>query len=1103
MKSIPAIFLLMMFCGLVNATTRTWSPTISHVWANASNWTPNDDYPKTLSDTAIFSTASRCSSSVTISIKTLIINSTDSLFFTANYLTMEGSGPLCKIGSGGQLYIKLATNIWTMTATESGSIYSVDANALSPSIIGNSSMVWMVSKSSVPNLTITLPAITTSGLNMQWYGNPSSGTTNFIMSGNINQSGDNDAALIISSSANCKTFFNISGYTLTTKFLKWGANQATSTCSLLVSGSTINCYDVSNVYHTGTTKINLINSNILAAHDVTLDPSWQITGTGYKIEFLGTPSTLTSVGKSLDIVAVKSGKRLILSDSLTCNTLLDSGSIFGSTKNVYTKNVYIVNTVASDTTNLVGSILNFTGDTAVFFSRSISPSFLGTIKAKNIVFDIGRNMYCKRLDITSGSFVKASGNVTIEDSTYTDGDLDSTMWTTGYERPQAKLSLPINTSIIGTKFTNIRSINLLFDTSQTGLNLGNNSGIVFKRSSGVYDTTPHSITITSCSFPYINRYDTLTGTGFTDDDSIKIDTLPWQPATYISSTKTKFYMPFLDQKTHLLTVKNKYGGLGWYILSFDNMSAISIPMHFGAMLHGWFIVGQHTGSSITASVEVGDTCAKVSDPSKFTEGMLLIYGMYNGDSSTYFTKCKQIRNDTIFISNKFKKSLLSGSMIESFHNTGDPIHGSLNGMKAIVQYGHRYLQIPGVSRTLSRIKILNRIDTLANKNISSTITADSSRNQFIPSAIKWPSLKVITDGIRQGISIPIGSITPGEYRLQVTGSWGVRKDSIFIRVHSGVTLSLDTILVEGDMEVNNLLFNNSTTSVDSLELLSSGPNTFYISHIEVFTLGRDCPMGYGRASWFGDSWTSQGDDSTGGKREFIKKLGFEYAFCHGHGGATTVTLQADWADSNKQYSPFWWWCVDGTNDAIATRTTAAYTQGMQWLIDSAVACGMKPILFDCAVCPVVYPGRIDYQGTDSSVGFVKSANLYRENDKTDDYVIDTPVIIDSIRPHTKRDPILRSARRLDTITIYLTTNIGDSSALGKIYLGRDTTGSMKITRWFNTAGRDSIWAIVPVNATLNVNYRPLVVSGVGIYSLVRTPVTWREPWILNVKGQVR
>jgi hypothetical protein len=112
-------------------------------------------------------------------------------------------------------------------------------------------------------------------------------------------------------------------------------------------------------------------------------------------------------------------------------------------------------------------------------------------------------------------------------------------------------------------------------------------------------------------------------------------------------------------------------------------------------------------------------------------------------------------------------------------------------------------------------------------------------------------------------------------------------------------------------------------------------------------------------------------------------------------------------------------------------------------------------------------------------------------------------VIDSIRPHTKRDQTLRSARRLDTITIYLTTNIGDSSAMSKVYIGRDTTGQMQITRWFNTEGADSIWCIVPTNATLNINYRPIVVNSIGGYSIRRTPITWREPWILNVKGQVR
>jgi hypothetical protein len=114
-----------------------------------------------------------------------------------------------------------------------------------------------------------------------------------------------------------------------------------------------------------------------------------------------------------------------------------------------------------------------------------------------------------------------------------------------------------------------------------------------------------------------------------------------------------------------------------------------------------------------------------------------------------------------------------------------------------------------------------------------------------------------------------------------------------------------------------------------------------------------------------------------------------------------------------------------------------------------------------------------------------------------------PGLIDSITPHTKRDPTLRAARRGDTVTIHSTTDIGDSTELSVVYLGRDLSGEMQITRWFNAAGLDSVWCIVPADATLNKNYRPRLVSGLGEVSTLQIPVTWREPYILNVKGQVR
>ncbi|MDD5006387.1 MAG: hypothetical protein PHS33_07835 [Candidatus Omnitrophica bacterium] len=113
-------------------------------------------------------------------------------------------------------------------------------------------------------------------------------------------------------------------------------------------------------------------------------------------------------------------------------------------------------------------------------------------------------------------------------------------------------------------------------------------------------------------------------------------------------------------------------------------------------------------------------------------------------------------------------------------------------------------------------------------------------------------------------------------------------------------------------------------------------------------------------------------------------------------------------------------------------------------------------------------------------------------------------VIDSIKAHTRRDlNRISCARRLDTVTFITATDIYDSTDQGAVFIGRDTTGQMTITRWFNSgSGLDSIWAIVPADATANKNFRPILRNGYGICSNVRTPVTWREPWILNVKVMV-
>jgi hypothetical protein len=134
-----------------------------------------------------------------------------------------------------------------------------------------------------------------------------------------------------------------------------------------------------------------------------------------------------------------------------------------------------------------------------------------------------------------------------------------------------------------------------------------------------------------------------------------------------------------------------------------------------------------------------------------------------------------------------------------------------------------------------------------------------------------------------------------------------------------------------------------------------------------------------------------------------------------------------------------------------------------------------------------------FTGTSATDSFVISGN------HIDSLILSIVPIIDTRRDLNR----ISCARRLDTVTFITATDIYDSTDQSAVFIGRDTTGSMTITRWFNSgSGLDSIWAIVPADATANKNFRPILRNGYGICSNVRTPVTWREPWILNVKVMV-
>ncbi len=106
--------------------------------------------------------------------------------------------------------------------------------------------------------------------------------------------------------------------------------------------------------------------------------------------------------------------------------------------------------------------------------------------------------------------------------------------------------------------------------------------------------------------------------------------------------------------------------------------------------------------------------------------------------------------------------------------------------------------------------------------------------------------------------------------------------------------------------------------------------------------------------------------------------------------------------------------------------------------------------------------------------------------------------VDSARCHVRRATDWDYCRILDTITLYC-TDIGDSGALSTSWIDGGMTIPMVVTRWFNTAGIDSIWAVVPdVGATLyNHYFRSRIRTAAGVFNTAPTAHT------LFVKKYVR
>lgn len=556
-------------CSVSWSAQYTWSPTSGKQWAVNANWTPSTGYPSTVSDTAIFTTADRCSST-TITIGRLEILANDTLFGTGNII-LQGSKTLLRIGNGNSLVSNKQIVYYpeakmTLISFESGASFSgTGANYIGASTTD----------------TVFIPALTYTGSGT-WTIIHNTATFKVLLSGNVALSSN----LTITGGTSSQAEFNTKNFNLSCAGLTSGVTSATGKLLTVYGSSIVSVSSFSQTngsYTTGYSIDSLQSAKFICSGNWTFGGNHTVVPGTSKISTTGT-CTFTSNGKEVyDLTDSLGALTFADSPSIANDFTILSGNSSATTWSGYTMTVGgDFNHDGTGTANF-GTGITMTGNSAVLHvgastgaitssacNLTLSGASASTDIDKYVQFKNGIFNHASDVTIGGGYDSLRFNKITLSDSTGIKivagkklvldsiGDIEGSAGKlcrvqSGTGGSAFTLTMPSDT-VSYVYFKDVSATDTIWATDGTSIDGGGNTNIIFAA-----DTVP---VISSITPEQVGPGDTVTlaGTGFGAIPTVIVNTTTI--TSYISrdSIHATFIIPTLTNGTYNVIVQNNVYG---------------------------------------------------------------------------------------------------------------------------------------------------------------------------------------------------------------------------------------------------------------------------------------------------------------------------------------------------------------------------------------------------------------------------------------------------------------------------------------------------------------------------------------------------------------
>lgn len=395
-----------------------------------------------------------------------------------------------------------------------------------------------------------------------------------------------------------------------------------------------------------------------------------------------------------------------------------------------------------------------------------------------------------------------------------------------------------------------------------------------------------------------------------------------------------------------------------------NISAVSIPMHFG-LCHGvWQMIGElnsNKGTINIASTRGTDTL--FVDAASGKTGQLICFIDSSGNHVSNIID--SVMTGKLALRFTLERGVPVGSIVYAWWS--NYAHPTNAGYRSIADYMVSYLDSNALKMSTCVINSHNftadSFTVIGNPAISVSTTVDRL-HPCSDSIASYNAICAQNEGVYKNFAIPADN-----YIIEITANFGTKGTQNKINLISGSdTVYTDTLVSRGNGIVVKKIKFTSTSSSTTLRLTQfSNASHLYIGKIRIVKL-ESTPINLNSTCiTYGDSWLA---DTSTSKR--LKVHYYAPSINKGVGGNTSTQALSRFTTDIPKHMPDYSLVILGTNDLYQSVGLGNYKSNISKITDSLQSHNIKPIYLDCSVGTNFYSGWDTLQLTKVSRNYALS-----------------------------------------------------------------------------------------------------------------------------------